>query len=136
MQTQAGGRAPGLVVGQFQVLVRIKAIETLINFPKKKKNIGVSTQLVGCTPQAYEACACPTSIPKKEPGVGNRDTTSLMDGGAYLSEARSGSNTPRRVVEGRQNVVTVFAPRGKTDHQVGSLITRETNGEVHPSPCL
>ena len=37
MQTQAGGRAPGLVVGQFQVLVRIKAIETLINFPKKKK---------------------------------------------------------------------------------------------------
>ena len=39
MQTQAGGRAPGLVVGQFQVLVRIKAIETLINFPKKKKKI-------------------------------------------------------------------------------------------------
>ena len=61
-----------------------------------------------------------------------------MDGEAYLSEARSGSNTPPCEVEGRQNVVTVFAPRGKTDHQVGSLISRETNyqGEVHPSPCL
>ena len=57
-----------------------------------------------------------------------------MDGGTYLSEARSGSNTPARVVKGGQNVVTVFAPRGKIDRQVGSLITRKTNGEAHPSP--
>ena len=59
-----------------------------------------------------------------------------MDGGAYLSEARSGNNTPPSVVEGGQKVATVFAPRGKTDHQVGSLITRETNGEAHPSSGL
>ena len=54
-----------------------------------------------------------------------------MDGGTYLSEARSGSNTPACVVKGGQNVVTVFAPRGKIDRQVGSLITRKTNGEAH-----
>ena len=36
MQAQAGGCAPGLVAGQIQVLVRIRAIEILINFPPHK----------------------------------------------------------------------------------------------------
>ena len=35
-----------------------------------------------CTPQAYEACACPASRPKKEPGVSNRDISGLMEGGS------------------------------------------------------
>lgn len=89
MQTQVGGPTPGPMAGQFQVLVRIRAIETLINFQKT----GLSTQLLGCTPQTYKACACPTSRPKKEPGVSNRDVSGVTDGGAYTSEAGSWSDT-------------------------------------------
>ena len=88
--TQVGGPTPGLVAGQSQVLVRIRAIETLINFQKT----GLCTQLLGCTTQTYKACACPTSKPKKEPGVSNRDVRGVMDRGAYTSEARSWSDTP------------------------------------------
>ena len=51
-------------------------------------------QLMGCTPQAYKACTSPASRPKKEPGVSDRDINGLTDGGAYLSGARSWSDTP------------------------------------------
>ena len=62
--------------------------------------IGVSTvswslcQLLGFTPQGRQTCACPASRLKKEPGVGNRDISGLMNGGTYMSEAGSWSNTP------------------------------------------
>lgn len=44
---------------------------------------------LGCTPQAYKACACLASRPKKEDRVSRREISSLVDGEAYLSEARS-----------------------------------------------
>ena len=61
---------------------------------------GVSTvswslyQLLGFTLQGRQTCACPASRLKKEPGVGNRDINGLMNGGTYMSEAGSWSNTP------------------------------------------
>ena len=36
-----------------------------------------------------------------------------MDGGAYMSEARSWRDTPSRVVNGRQDMVAVFTPGEK-----------------------
>ena len=44
---------------------------------------------LGCTQQAYKPYACPASRPKKEPRVSDKDISGLMDGGAYMSEARS-----------------------------------------------
>ena len=55
---------------------------------KQKRNKGSRTvgkfklsPVLGCTPQAYKAFACPASRPNKEPGVSNRDISGLMDGG-------------------------------------------------------
>ena len=90
--------------------------------------------LLGCTPQAYKACACPASRPKKEPEVSNRDINGLMDGGAYTSEARSWSDTPLCAADGGQDMVAVFAPEVREGYQlegnwcqVGSLVTRGTS---------
>ena len=63
-----------------------------------------------CTPQAYKACPCPASRPKKEPRVSNRDINGLMDGGADLSEAKSWSDTPPYGADGRQEKAAVFTP--------------------------
>ena len=35
---------------------------------------------LGCTPQAYKACACLASRPKKEDRVSRREISSLVDG--------------------------------------------------------
>ena len=64
---------------------------------------------MGCTPQAYKACTCPPSRLEKEPGVSNRDIKGLMDGGAYMSEATSWSDTPPCVANGEQDMAAVFA---------------------------
>ena len=40
------------------------------------------------------ACICPASRNKKQAGGSDRDIDSFMDRGAYLSKARSQSNTP------------------------------------------
>lgn len=37
----------------------------------------------------------------------------LVDEGAYVSEARSWSDTPLCVVDGRQDMVAVFVPEGE-----------------------
>ena len=70
-------------------------------------------QVLGCTPQAYKPCTCPASRLKKKPRVSNRDINSLMDWGAYTSEARSWSDTPLCVAEGRQDLAAVLAPQGE-----------------------
>ena len=70
-------------------------------------------ELLGCTPQAYKACACPASKLKKESRVSNRDISGLMDGGAYTAEARSWRDTPLCAADGGQDIVVVFAPEGK-----------------------
>ena len=44
----------------------------------------------------------------RSPGVRNRDNSGLMDGGAYISEARSWSDTPVCMAAGRQDKVAVF----------------------------
>ena len=74
----------------------------------------------GCPPQAYKTCACPAARLKKEPGVSNRDISGLMDGGAYMSEARSWSDTPPCAADGRQDTVSVFSPsqRGMGGYQL------------------
>ena len=43
--------------------------------------------ILGCTPQAYKACACSASRLKKEPGVSDGDISGLLDRGTYTSEA-------------------------------------------------
>ena len=53
----------------------------------------------------------PSFKTKKEPKVSNRDITGLMDGRTYMFEARSWSDTPLCVVDGRQDLVAVFASR-------------------------
>ena len=60
------------------------------------------------TPQAYKACACPASRPKKEPRAQDRDS-GLLDGGSYMSEARSWSDTSPCVADGGQDMAAVFA---------------------------
>ena len=55
---------------------------------------GNRSQVVGYTPQACKACACPTSKLEKELGVSNRDINGFTDEGSYMSEARSWSDTP------------------------------------------
>ena len=65
------------------------------------------------TPQADKPCTCPASKLKKEPRVSNRDLHGLMDGGSYMSEARSWGNTPPGTADGGQDKVAVFAPGGK-----------------------
>ena len=71
---------------------------------------GLYQQVLGCTLQAYKACTCPASTPKKKSGVSNRDINGLMDEGSYMSEVRPW-RTPR-VAEGGQDLVAVFAPGG------------------------
>ena len=54
----------------------------------------------------------------------NRDISGLIDGQAYMSEAKSSSKTPPCVMDGGQDMVEVIAPKWK-----GKLITsyRETD---------
>ena len=82
-----------------------------------------SLGFLGCTPQAYKACACPDSRPKQEPRVSNRDINSLMDGGAYTSEAGSWSDTPPCAADDGQAMVAIFAPRGKGRLPVTGILT-------------
>ena len=50
--------------------------------------------MLGCNPQEILASISPVLRPKKESGVHDRDMNDLMDGRAYMSEARSWSDTP------------------------------------------
>jgi len=61
------------------------------------------------TPQAYKACACPASRPRKKPRAQDRDISGLMDVGSYMSEARSWSDTSLCVVDDGQYMAAVFA---------------------------
>ena len=63
-----------------------------------------------CIPQAYKLCACLALRPKKEDRVSRREINSLMDGEAYLSEARSWSSAPLCTLVYRQDLAAVFAP--------------------------
>lgn len=58
-------------------------------------------------------CTCTASRPKKKPGVRERDISGLVDGGIYMSEARSYNDTPLCVAEGRQDVEAGFVPGGR-----------------------
>ena len=51
---------------------------------------------VGLCPTGYKACTCSALRQKKEPRVSNTDIHGLMDGGAYMAEARSW-RTPQSV---------------------------------------
>lgn len=64
--------------------------------------------LLGCSPQVYKSYACPDSRPKKEPGVSDRDISSLLNGGSDMSEAKSWSDTHKCAAEGKQDLVGVF----------------------------
>lgn len=45
---------------------------------------------------------------EKEPELGDRDINGLTEGGAYLSDTRSWSNTPLCAVHGRWDMTAVF----------------------------
>ena len=49
---------------------------------------------------------------EKEPGVGDRDISGLMDEGSFTSEARFWSHTPLCVADGQKDKVAVSTPRG------------------------
>ena len=59
------------------------------------------------------ACACPASRQKSEPGVSKRDIHGSVARGAYTSEARPWSDTPRWAANCRQDTVVAFTPKGK-----------------------
>ena len=103
----------------------------------------IQTKVVlGCIPQVYEACTCPASRLKKEPGVSDRDTHGLIAGGR-----EAGSHIWSHVLQRHPwcamdsgNIVAVLAPRGwgggwvrGTWCQVGSLVTMETSWKACPS---
>ena len=67
---------------------------------------------VGLHPAGLQGRTCPASKLKKEPGVRDRDIHGLMDGGAYVSEARSWSDTPPCAVDGGQDMAAVCAGGG------------------------
>ena len=50
---------------------------------------------------------------KKEPGVSDRDISGLVDGGSYMSEARSWSDIPPCAADGGQGMAAVFSPGEK-----------------------
>lgn len=95
--------------------------------------------LSGMRPTGLRSLHLP-SFKTEERESGISDISGLMDGGSHTSEARSWSNTPLCVMDSGQEVVAVFPPRGKRRLpvigelcQVGSLVTRETNGGARPS---
>ena len=69
---------------------------------------------VGLHPTVLQGLCLPSFKTKDS----NRDINGLMDEGAYTSEARSWSDTPPYVVDGRQDMVAVFASRGRGDYQL------------------
>ena len=85
-----------------------------------------------CTLQALHL---PSLETKEEPGSSNRDINGLMDRGAYMSRARSWSNTSRvwqmvgRTWQQGKREITSY--RG-----IGSVVARETTRGEHPSPPL
>lgn len=65
--------------------------------------------VLDCTPQAYKACRCPASGPKKkESGKSHRDINDLVQ------NKGSWNNTPQCAADGRQDMVAILAPRGRT----------------------
>lgn len=60
--------------------------------------------LLGCTLQAGSPCSCPASGPRGEPRG--------MDGGSYMSEARSWSDSPPHATDGGQDMPAAPTPRG------------------------
>lgn len=95
--------------------------------------------LLGCTPQAYEACARPASRRKSPEPV--RDINGLMDGGAYTSEARTWSDSLLCAANSGQNTGhgdSLRSLRGQGEvsshwRQVSSSVTRETCRGAHIS---
>ena len=75
-----------------------------------KIHLSAGTGLLVSIPQAWKPCTCPTSRPKSKSRVSNRDFNSLMNGGTYMSEARSWSSTPPCVADSRQDMAAVFTP--------------------------
>ena len=49
------------------------------------------------------------SFKTEEPRAQDKDISGLMDGGSYMSEARSWSDTSLGVVDGGQDMAAVFA---------------------------
>ena len=74
--------------------------------------------IVGRHPQASESCTCPASRLKKEPRVRNRDTHDVMDGGAYMSEARSWNCTLPPAADDMASTVEVLTPGGGGSYQL------------------
>lgn len=89
---------------------------------------------MGCTPQAYEACAGPALRSKKEPGVSDRDINGLMDIGDLTSLKPGPGVTPHHMHQmvgraWRQSSQGWGGGREITNYrgnwcQVGSLVTR------------
>ena len=95
--------------------------------------------LLGYRPQVCNSFACPDSRPKEEPGVSDRDISSLLDGGSDVSEAKSWSDTLQCAAEGKQNLVGVFTPGEKRRLTVlgelmlvGFSVTTETSIRASP----
>ena len=71
--------------------------------------------VLGCIPDIYKACTCPSLRPNKEPAVCNRNMDGLMERGSDKSEARFWSDSPLCVADSWQVLAVVFAPGGRGD---------------------
>jgi hypothetical protein len=70
-------------------------------------------EILGFTPEACKPCTCPASRRKQKPRVRDRDSHGLMDGGPYMFEPRSWSNTSLCAADGQQDMAVVFASSGE-----------------------
>ena len=70
--------------------------------------------VVGLYPAGLQALYLPILQTEERPRVSDRNVEGLTDcGGAYMSEARSWSDTPACVADSGQVMAAAFAPRGR-----------------------
>lgn len=74
-------------------------LQISLNEKEKATDYNAVCWAAPCSPPS-QALDSP-NFKEKEPGVGDRDISGLTEGGAYLSDARSWSNTPLCAVHGR-----------------------------------
>lgn len=69
--------------------------------------------MLRCTLHTCKPCTCPALRPNKEPRVSNRDVSGLRDGGTFVSEARSLSDTLLCAADDKQDTAIISATWGR-----------------------
>ena len=89
------------------LLLNVASTHSVVFFPLKEEGVGLH-------PTSLQALYLPSfKTEERRPGVSNRDINGLMDGGPYMSEARSWGSTPSCALHGGQDTMEVSVPKGK-----------------------